>query len=156
MYAFGHVNHVYTGFISICCAFTHTAVQKTNSNVLLRFLTRNTSMKIPSSSLFLLLNNREVFSRQNRSHYGKCYELQIDQSYCVIPPEVAMSLRTHLAHWSIFNWIAHSLCTAVKIWSQICGFGSSRKTILLLKKDVKYKQIKSNLVNYTLQGFVKA
>ena len=61
MYAFGHVNHVYTGFISICCAFTHTAVQKTNSNVLLRFLTRNTSMKIPSSSLFLLLNDTEVF-----------------------------------------------------------------------------------------------
>ena len=43
-------------------------------------------------------------------------------------------------HWSLYNWIAHSLCTAVEILkpqppsyyslsSTLCGFGSSRKTI---------------------------
>ena len=46
-------------------------------------------------------------------------------------------------HWSIYKWIAHSLCTAVKILkpdppsyyslsSTLCGFGSSRKIIKMM------------------------
>ena len=42
-------------------SFTETTLQETNSNVLARFIIRNTSIKIPSSLLYLLLINTNIF-----------------------------------------------------------------------------------------------
>ena len=42
------------------CFFTETALQETNSNVLACFIVRNTTIKIPSSLLYLLLINTNI------------------------------------------------------------------------------------------------
>ena len=39
------------------CSFTETALQETNRNVLARFIVRNTSIKIPSSLLYIFALN---------------------------------------------------------------------------------------------------